>query len=148
MPVPLQFTSTSGPLHRWTNPLIPFPIMQGDPGPSRSLDKKRKSVESSSSSSSSSVNNTAVVRGKKARKSNLNSPSATCDTGKIDSQWPAYFKEVSVREGILDLTPRTLHLSVVQGVCMVVTGIIVLDSDTLSLVYRYSRSAAYHTSML
>jgi len=64
--------------------------MQGDPGPSRSLDKKRKGVESSSSSSSSSVN--TAVRGKKARKSR--SPSATRETVKVETQWPDYFKEL------------------------------------------------------
>lgn len=82
--------------------------MQGDPGPSRSLDKKRKNVECPSSSPSSSAN-TAAVPGKKARKSR--SPSATCQTGKIETQWPDYFKEVSVRERNSDLIPRTLHLS-------------------------------------
>jgi len=72
--------------------------MQGDPGPSRSLDKKRKSVESSSI-------NTAV-REKKARKSR--SPSATCGTGKIETQWPDHFKEVSIREGNLDFDPEDI----------------------------------------
>ena len=95
--------------------------MQGDPGPSHSIDKKRKSVEGSSSSSSSSVN-TAVRGKKKARKSR--SPSATCETGNIRTQWPDYFKEVSVREGNLDLT-GTLHPSVVQGMSMVMTIIVV-----------------------
>lgn len=115
--------------------------MQGDPGPSRSLDKKRKSVESSSSSSSSSVN--TAVRKKKARKSG--SPSSTCETGKIETQWPDHFKEVSVHESNLDLTPGTLYPSVVQGVFIIVTRVASLDS--LSLVYRYSRSAAYPNTL-
>jgi hypothetical protein len=65
-------------------------MMQGDPGPSRSLNKKRKNVNGSSS-------NNAVVRGKKARKSK--SPLEQGETGKTEPQWPDYFKEVSVREG-------------------------------------------------
>jgi hypothetical protein len=71
--------------------------MQGDPGPSHFFDKKRKNIESSSSSLRSSAN--AAVREKKARKlaSKGKSPSETGETGK--SQWPDYFKEVSVREG-------------------------------------------------
>jgi hypothetical protein len=96
--------------------------MQRDPGSSRSLDKKRKSVESASSSSSSSV---TVVREKKARKSRNSSATETCETGKIDTQWPDHFKEVSIREGDLDLTLGTLDLSVVQGMFMVVTGFVV-----------------------
>jgi hypothetical protein len=76
--------------------------MQGDPRPSSFTDKKRKSIEGSSSSSSSGANTAA--RGKKARKSK--SPSETGETGKAESQWPDYFKEVSIREGNSKLIPR------------------------------------------
>jgi hypothetical protein len=69
--------------------------MQGDPGSSRSLDKKRKYVDGSSSSSSPSVNAIVPVPGKKAKKST--SPSETGETGKTEAQWPDYFKEVSVQ---------------------------------------------------
>jgi hypothetical protein len=95
--------------------------MQGHPGSSRPLDKKRKTVDGSTSSSSSSVN--ATVRAKKAKKST--SPSETGETGKTEAQWPDYFKEVSVREGNSKLNPGTLPLSVIQGAFVVDPRIVV-----------------------
>ena len=83
--------------------------MQGDPGPSHSLEKKRKSV----GGSSSSVN--TPVKGKKARTRKSESPSETGVARKAESQWPEYFKEVSVCEINSDLTRGTWPLSVVQG---------------------------------
>jgi hypothetical protein len=84
--------------------------MQGDSGPSRSPNKKRKNVNDSSSSN-------AVVRGKRARKSK--SPSEQGETGKTKPEWPDYFKEVSVREDNSKLISGTLSLSVIQGAFMV-----------------------------
>jgi hypothetical protein len=64
--------------------------MQGDPGLSDLLVKKRKSADSSSRINTSD-------RGKKARKSN--SPTETGEAEKAaEPQWPDYFNEVSTRE--------------------------------------------------
>ena len=88
--------------------------MEGNPEPS-SFDKKRKTVEGSSSVVDASV------QGKRTRESK--SPSEVGVTVNVElepqsgAQWPDYFKEVSVREGSLNLTLGTLLLSVVQGVC-------------------------------
>jgi hypothetical protein len=59
--------------------------MQGVPGSSDSIPRKRKGVEATD------VN--AKAQGKKAKKSK--SLPETGETGKAESQWPDYFKEVS-----------------------------------------------------
>jgi hypothetical protein len=62
--------------------------MQEDSGPNHSFDKKRKVVQESNSA----IN----ISEKRTRKSK--SQTETGEIVKAESQWPDYFKEVSVRE--------------------------------------------------
>jgi len=104
--------------------------MQGDPGPSNFLERKRKRIGGSSSGVKTSTQE------KKARKSK--SPLETGETGESDTQWPDYFKEVSVREDNPGLILRSPLLSVVQGAFQV--GARIVFQSPLSWASSYSRS--------